>query len=157
MYAPERHQQILGRARAEGRVDVTSLARELDVTPETIRRDLTALERHGLLRRVHGGAIASNAPSAPQIATTNIGVVVPSTVGHFPIIVRGMQAASTALRTRLVLATSQYRTDVERRQAERLVEARRRPASTRAFVNVGTTRGMTCTADARTAESTQNA
>jgi DeoR family transcriptional regulator, fructose operon transcriptional repressor len=57
VYAPERHQQILGRARAEGRVDVTSLARELDVTPETIRRDLTALERHGLLRRVHGGAI----------------------------------------------------------------------------------------------------
>jgi DeoR family fructose operon transcriptional repressor len=57
VYAPERHQQILGRARAEGRVDVTSLARELDVTPETIRRDLTALERHGLVRRVHGGAI----------------------------------------------------------------------------------------------------
>ncbi len=57
MYAPERHQQILGRARAEGRVDVTSLARELDVTPETVRRDLTALERHGLVRRVHGGAI----------------------------------------------------------------------------------------------------
>lgn len=57
MYAPERHQQILGRARADGRVDVTRLAAELDVTPETIRRDLTALERHGLLRRVHGGAI----------------------------------------------------------------------------------------------------
>ena len=57
MYAPERHQQILERARSEGRVDVTSLARELDVTPETIRRDLTALERHGLVRRVHGGAI----------------------------------------------------------------------------------------------------
>ncbi len=57
VYAPERHQEILGRARIEGRVDVTSLARELDVTPETIRRDLTALERHGLVRRVHGGAI----------------------------------------------------------------------------------------------------
>lgn len=57
MYAPERHQQILARARAEGRVDVTALAHELDVTPETIRRDLTALERHGLVRRVHGGAI----------------------------------------------------------------------------------------------------
>ncbi|WP_448630194.1 DeoR/GlpR family DNA-binding transcription regulator [Cellulomonas soli] len=57
MYAPERHQQILARARAEGRVDVASLAQELDVTPETIRRDLTALERHGLVRRVHGGAI----------------------------------------------------------------------------------------------------
>lgn len=57
MYAPERHQQILARARSEGRVDVASLAIELDVTPETVRRDLTALERHGLVRRVHGGAI----------------------------------------------------------------------------------------------------
>ncbi|MBO0899715.1 DeoR/GlpR transcriptional regulator [Cellulomonas sp. zg-ZUI222] len=57
MYAPERHQQILTRARADGRVDVTRLAVELDVTPETIRRDLTALERHGLVRRVHGGAL----------------------------------------------------------------------------------------------------
>jgi DeoR family fructose operon transcriptional repressor len=57
VYAPERHQQILARARAEGRVDVTALADELDVTPETVRRDLTALERHGLVRRVHGGAI----------------------------------------------------------------------------------------------------
>jgi DeoR family transcriptional regulator, fructose operon transcriptional repressor len=57
VYAPERHQQILERARLDGRVDVSTLARDLDVTPETIRRDLTALERHGLVRRVHGGAI----------------------------------------------------------------------------------------------------
>ncbi len=57
MYAPERHQQILATARAEGRVDVNRLAEDLDVTAETIRRDLTVLERHGLLRRVHGGAI----------------------------------------------------------------------------------------------------
>ena len=35
-----------------------SLADELDVTAETIRRDLTVLERRGVLRRVHGGAIA---------------------------------------------------------------------------------------------------
>jgi DeoR family fructose operon transcriptional repressor len=57
VYAPERHQQILATARAEGRVDVNRLAEDLDVTPETIRRDLTVLERHGLVRRVHGGAI----------------------------------------------------------------------------------------------------
>ena len=57
MYAPERHQRILEIARGEGRVDVATLAVTLDVTPETIRRDLTALERHGLVRRVHGGAI----------------------------------------------------------------------------------------------------
>ena len=57
MYAPERHQQILETARSHGRVDVAGLARTLSVTPETVRRDLTALERRGVLRRVHGGAI----------------------------------------------------------------------------------------------------
>lgn len=57
MYAPERHQEILTVARRDGRVDVSSLARALDVTPETVRRDLTVLERHGFVRRVHGGAI----------------------------------------------------------------------------------------------------
>src|SRR5688572_13216503 len=44
-------------ARADGRVDVTTLADALRVTAETIRRDLTSLERAGVLRRVHGGAI----------------------------------------------------------------------------------------------------
>lgn len=57
MYAPERHQQILETARARGRVEVAALAKELSVTPETVRRDLTSLERRGVLRRVHGGAI----------------------------------------------------------------------------------------------------
>lgn len=57
MYAEERQQVILERARAESRVDVAALAEEFAVTTETIRRDLTVLERHGVLRRVHGGAI----------------------------------------------------------------------------------------------------
>jgi DeoR family fructose operon transcriptional repressor len=57
MYAEERQQEILRQARAQGRVDVAALADQLDVTAETIRRDLTTLERAGVLRRVHGGAI----------------------------------------------------------------------------------------------------
>lgn len=57
MYAEERQQVILERARTEGRVDVTALAEEFAVTTETIRRDLTILERTGLIHRVHGGAI----------------------------------------------------------------------------------------------------
>jgi len=57
MYAEERQQHILDRARDAGRVEVNTLAEVLDVTPETVRRDLTILERHGVLRRVHGGAI----------------------------------------------------------------------------------------------------
>jgi DeoR family fructose operon transcriptional repressor len=57
MYPEERQQAILTRARAAGRVEVASLAELLEVTPETVRRDLSGLERRGLLRRVHGGAI----------------------------------------------------------------------------------------------------
>ncbi|MEV0094895.1 DeoR/GlpR family DNA-binding transcription regulator [Streptomyces sp. NPDC050738] len=57
MYATERHQEILRLAREGGRVDVLSLADQFQVTAETIRRDLKALDRAGLLRRVHGGAI----------------------------------------------------------------------------------------------------
>ncbi|MEU8453707.1 DeoR/GlpR family DNA-binding transcription regulator [Streptomyces griseoaurantiacus] len=57
MYAPERQQEILRLAREGGRVDVVSLAEEFQVTAETIRRDLKALDRAGLVRRVHGGAI----------------------------------------------------------------------------------------------------
>lgn len=57
MYAEERQQEILRRARADGRVDVVRLAEDLSVTSETVRRDLTVLERAGVIRRVHGGAI----------------------------------------------------------------------------------------------------
>ncbi|HVT68841.1 MAG TPA: DeoR/GlpR family DNA-binding transcription regulator [Trebonia sp.] len=57
MYAEERQVFILGVARREGRVDAGMLAEQLNVSAETIRRDLTALERQGVLRRTHGGAI----------------------------------------------------------------------------------------------------
>ncbi|MFJ3516391.1 MULTISPECIES: DeoR/GlpR family DNA-binding transcription regulator [unclassified Streptomyces] len=57
MYAPERRQEILRLAREAGSVDVLSLADRFRVTAETVRRDLTALDRSGLLRRTHGGAI----------------------------------------------------------------------------------------------------
>lgn len=57
MYAEERQQAILALARSKGRVDVVALAEEFSVTTETIRRDLTVLERAGTIRRVHGGAM----------------------------------------------------------------------------------------------------
>lgn len=57
MYAQERQAAILELARDRGRVEVAALAAEFAVTAETIRRDLSALERAGRLSRVHGGAI----------------------------------------------------------------------------------------------------
>ncbi|MEL6959776.1 MAG: DeoR/GlpR family DNA-binding transcription regulator [Pseudomonadota bacterium] len=60
-----RHEQILERARQQGKVTVEGLARHFGVTLQTIRRDLTELADAGQLKRVHGGAIL---PSG----TTNI-------------------------------------------------------------------------------------
>jgi DeoR family fructose operon transcriptional repressor len=57
MFAHERRQEIVARARRAGRVAVTDLAHELGVTTETIRRDLGQLEAAGYVRRVYGGAI----------------------------------------------------------------------------------------------------
>ncbi|QIB46504.1 DeoR/GlpR transcriptional regulator [Streptomyces aureoverticillatus] len=56
MTAEERQRQIVRAARHSGSVDVTVLAAELGVAKETVRRDLRALEDHGLVRRTHGGA-----------------------------------------------------------------------------------------------------
>lgn len=57
MYGEERRQEIAVLVRQNGRGDVLELANRFEVTPETIRRDLTDLERRNVLRRVHGGAI----------------------------------------------------------------------------------------------------
>ncbi|MGY1856431.1 DeoR/GlpR family DNA-binding transcription regulator [Modestobacter sp. SYSU DS0290] len=57
MYAEERQQAIAGLVTQRGRVAVTAVAEHFGVTTETVRRDLAVLERAGMLRRVHGGAV----------------------------------------------------------------------------------------------------
>lgn len=57
MFQMERRERIMEQLTREGRVDVTELAAAFDVTTETIRRDLTDLQRDKLVRRVHGGAV----------------------------------------------------------------------------------------------------
>ncbi len=64
MYAEERQRSIVDLVLADGRAAVGDLATQLDVTPETIRRDLDRLEADGLVRRVHGGAL----PGGPVTA-----------------------------------------------------------------------------------------
>ncbi|WP_197379930.1 DeoR/GlpR family DNA-binding transcription regulator [Mycolicibacterium mengxianglii] len=56
-FADQRKNLILERITSSGRIDAVQVADELGVTGETIRKDLIALERQGLLRRVHGGAV----------------------------------------------------------------------------------------------------
>jgi DeoR/GlpR family transcriptional regulator of sugar metabolism len=57
MLAGERHLEILKRIQDRGGIRVASLAKELNVTEETIRRDLERLDTEGKLRRIRGGAL----------------------------------------------------------------------------------------------------
>lgn len=68
MLTDERRALILDRVRAQGRVLAGDLSAELDVSPDTIRRDLRELDGLGLLRRVHGGALPRHGDAAPFAA-----------------------------------------------------------------------------------------
>ena len=51
-----RQNAIVARVQQHGFVAIEALAREFDITPQTVRRDINALCERGLLHRFHGGA-----------------------------------------------------------------------------------------------------
>lgn len=57
MYPEERQQAIASLVMTRGRASVAELAQAYDVTTETVRRDLAVLDKAGIVRRVHGGAV----------------------------------------------------------------------------------------------------
>lgn len=71
MYAEERQQVIAALVATEGRLSVADIAGRFAVTTETVRRDLSTLERAGFVRRVHGGAVPANALRVLESAVTD--------------------------------------------------------------------------------------
>ncbi|MBW0274619.1 D-beta-D-heptose 1-phosphate adenosyltransferase [Nocardia sp. MH4] len=69
MYAEERQQAIATLIGHRGRVSVAELADQYGVTTETVRRDLAVLDRLGLIRRVHGGAVGAGALTTIELGT----------------------------------------------------------------------------------------
>ena len=57
MLAPERYEYIIETLNRDSAVKVSKLIKELNVSVETIRRDLEHLEKEGILERVYGGAV----------------------------------------------------------------------------------------------------
>lgn len=55
----KRDQMVLQLVNQLGKISVADLAGHLDVAVETIRRDLTVLEKNGLLHRIHGFAVSN--------------------------------------------------------------------------------------------------
>lgn len=60
MFALERQKKILEMLKTDGAVWVSKLAVALDVTEETVRRDLEKLEKQSSLKRTHGGAVPAD-------------------------------------------------------------------------------------------------
>lgn len=67
-----RKQQIISLLTEGGYTNVTELAARFNVTTETIRRDLNELEQENLVKRIHGGAIAT-AKRSPELEYQNRG------------------------------------------------------------------------------------
>ena len=67
MHAAEREKLILEAIGPTGFISYRDLEARLSASPATIRRDLSRLEEHGRIVRVHGGAkLAEGAPARPE-------------------------------------------------------------------------------------------
>lgn len=70
-FMEERRAKILEYINKNSRAEIAELAKELDSTEVTIRRDIIHLEDLGLIIRTHGGAIKKDTPS-PIWKTTSV-------------------------------------------------------------------------------------
>lgn len=57
MFANQRRSEILHRVQEQKTVSVNELSEKLNVSAATVRADLNAMEKQGLLTRTHGGAM----------------------------------------------------------------------------------------------------
>ncbi|MEU4061387.1 DeoR/GlpR family DNA-binding transcription regulator [Streptomyces wedmorensis] len=111
MFAAERRQLILEMVRANGAVSLRELARVVQTSEVTVRRDVRALEAEGLLDRRHGGAVLpggftreSGFPQKSHLATaekTAIADVAASLVEEGEAIVVGAGTTTQELARRL--------------------------------------------------------
>jgi DeoR family fructose operon transcriptional repressor len=68
LYTLQRRNEILRILREQGSISVNQLAEHFQVSGTTIRLDLTALEKTGVISRTHGGAVLSgNSEREPLI------------------------------------------------------------------------------------------
>lgn len=68
-FTEERQRKIIEHINQKGRVKVEELSSFFDVADMTIRRDLLALEKRGLLYRAHGGAVKREKKSVWQMSS----------------------------------------------------------------------------------------
>jgi len=130
MLTEERRERILRELMLRGHVNVNELAARAGLSGMTIRRDLAVLAERGLVRRVHGGAVPTEAADAPVtgphgIGTANrplatVGLIVPDAAYYFRDVIRGVKIAAREAGLRLVLGVTNYTAAEESRQLKQL-------------------------------------
>jgi DeoR family glycerol-3-phosphate regulon repressor len=108
-----RQQHIADLAREKGYVTIDDLAAALDVTPQTLRRDINLLCARGILARFHGGAAyrssVANMPYAARAGSmteakaaiaASVAAEIPDASSLFIDIGTTAEAVATALRTK---------------------------------------------------------
>ncbi|MCX5010118.1 substrate-binding domain-containing protein [Streptomyces sp. NBC_00555] len=143
-HVDQRQAQVLALVRARGSVRVADLARELGISPVTLRRDIEAMAARGEIQRMHGvisRVEAGAAPAAGRAGTGTagssaaaghgasagggeglvIGMVVPTTEYYYADVVRGARAAVEARGARLTVGLTRYLPGEDRTQADRLL------------------------------------
>lgn len=100
-----RRTRIVERLMEHGTLSVAELARLVEVSPITVRRDLNSLAAQGVVRRVHGGASISDEARTIETdhPTHTIGLLLPANDYHWPDVVQGARVAAEGLRVRLVI------------------------------------------------------
>lgn len=59
MFMEQRQQEISQKIKENGKITITEIANQYDISQESARRDLRMLEQKGLCKRTHGGAISA--------------------------------------------------------------------------------------------------
>ena len=113
----QRRAELLSVLNADNALRASELASQLGVSVMTIRRDLAELQRQGLIRRVHGGAVLPQTPVAVpsgSSVTGKIALLVPSLDFYWPSVARGAEAAARRRGLRLLLRGDSYDSADER-------------------------------------------
>lgn len=143
----QRQARVLELVRERGSVRVADLARELGISPVTLRRDVEAMAARGEIRRMHGGISRVEPGRAPAAGQTGpgaapstasaasatsggvaaagrglvVGMVVPTTEYYYADVVRGAREAVEARGARLTVGLTRYLPGEDRTQADRLL------------------------------------
>ncbi|MFG2139403.1 substrate-binding domain-containing protein [Streptomyces sp. NPDC048650] len=124
--AVQRHDRLLALVRESGTARIADLATRLGVSPVTVRRDVEALTRKGLVDRAHGSVSwprpRTGKPAAGGTAPV-IGLLAPSATYYFSEVIHGAHEAAARAGARLVLRISDYRPAEDRARAEGLLAA----------------------------------